>query len=189
MGTYESCRVCREGLNEVCSACWSERIWEIEHTLAIAGPKPFHKAPTPSCAIVLRAQSMNPLYIPWGADWSRDLMTCNPILISHQVMGRGEKMANVGRDGNSPHCDACRSSCQDDGSEVQLRRVGACWCESSLCKFICSEIPIFERKHENGKVTTTSRNMKGDTYAALPGPSLARVAPVPRKILLKPPSL
>lgn len=29
-------------------------------TLAIAGPNPFHNARTPSCAIVLRAQSNNP---------------------------------------------------------------------------------------------------------------------------------
>lgn len=45
-------------------------------TRAIAGPRPLHRARTPSCAIVFRAQSMNPEYVPVGADWIRDLRTC-----------------------------------------------------------------------------------------------------------------
>ena len=43
--------------------------------LAIAGPKPFHNAPTPSAAIVLRAQSKIPEYVPAGAVCIRDLST------------------------------------------------------------------------------------------------------------------
>lgn len=45
-------------------------------TLAMAGPRPFHNAPTPSTAIVFRTQSAKPEYVPVGADWIRDLMTC-----------------------------------------------------------------------------------------------------------------
>jgi hypothetical protein len=41
----------------------------------MAGPNPFHKAPTPSAAMVFRAQSRKPEYIPVGADCSLDLMT------------------------------------------------------------------------------------------------------------------
>jgi hypothetical protein len=40
----------------------------------MAGPKPFQSAVTPSFAISLLAQSMKPLYVPCGADWSRDLI-------------------------------------------------------------------------------------------------------------------
>lgn len=69
---------------------------EREHTLAIAGPKPFHKALTPSCAIVLRTQSMNPEYVPWGADWSRDLITCTPNLVSLEAEGDEAKVRTSG---------------------------------------------------------------------------------------------
>lgn len=55
---------------------WSVRNARIIHTLAIAGPKPFHNAPTPSAAIVFLTQSTNPEYVPEGADCKRDLMTC-----------------------------------------------------------------------------------------------------------------
>lgn len=43
-------------------------------TLAIAGPKPFHSAATPSAAMVLRMQSKKPEYVPVGAVCMRDLM-------------------------------------------------------------------------------------------------------------------
>jgi hypothetical protein len=46
-------------------------------TLAIAGPKPFHKAPKPSAAIVFRAQSSRPEYVPVGALCKRDFRTLN----------------------------------------------------------------------------------------------------------------
>ena len=42
----------------------------------MAGPNPFHKAVTPSAAMSFRAQSRIPVYVPCGADWSRDLMVC-----------------------------------------------------------------------------------------------------------------
>jgi hypothetical protein len=41
----------------------------------MAGPKPFQSARTPSLAIVLRAQSSKPEYVPVGADWILDLRT------------------------------------------------------------------------------------------------------------------
>ena len=44
-------------------------------TLAMAGPSPFHSAPTPSAAIVFRTQSAKPEYVPVGADCILDLMT------------------------------------------------------------------------------------------------------------------
>lgn len=44
-------------------------------TRAMAGPNPFHNAVTPSTAIVFRAQSRNPEYVPVGADCIRDLST------------------------------------------------------------------------------------------------------------------
>lgn len=46
-----------------------------ERTLAIAGTKPLKSAPAPSALTVLMAQSKNPLYMPSGAPWRRDLMT------------------------------------------------------------------------------------------------------------------
>ena len=45
-------------------------------TRAMAGPKPFQSAAAPSAAMVLRAQSMKPEYVPEGADCILDLMTC-----------------------------------------------------------------------------------------------------------------
>lgn len=45
------------------------------NALLMAGPNPFHKAPTPSAAIVFRAQSMNPAYVPSGALCSLDFKT------------------------------------------------------------------------------------------------------------------
>ena len=44
------------------------------NALAIAGPKPFHNAVTPSAAMSFRVQSMKPEYVPCGADCSRDLI-------------------------------------------------------------------------------------------------------------------
>lgn len=45
-------------------------------TRAMAGPKPFQSAAAPSAAMVLRAQSMKPEYVPEGADCILDLITC-----------------------------------------------------------------------------------------------------------------
>jgi hypothetical protein len=44
-------------------------------TRAIAGPKPFHSAPTPSAAMVFRAQSKKLEYVPVGADCNLDFKT------------------------------------------------------------------------------------------------------------------
>ena len=44
-------------------------------TRAMAGPNPFHSAFTPSVAIVFRAQSMIPEYVPVGADCNLDFRT------------------------------------------------------------------------------------------------------------------
>jgi hypothetical protein len=52
-------------------------------TRSMAGPKPFQSAPTPSAAMVLRAQSAKPLYVPVGADCRRDLSTSGGIAIAH----------------------------------------------------------------------------------------------------------
>jgi hypothetical protein len=41
----------------------------------MAGPNPFHSAFTPSTAMVFRAQSMIPEYVPVGADCNLDLRT------------------------------------------------------------------------------------------------------------------
>lgn len=41
---------------------------------AIAGPKPFQRAVTPSAAMSFRAQSTKPVYVPDGALCSRDLI-------------------------------------------------------------------------------------------------------------------
>ena len=53
-------------------------------TLSMAGPKPFQRARTPSAAIVLRAQSRSPLYVPVGADWILDLSTYSKISAGKQ---------------------------------------------------------------------------------------------------------
>lgn len=50
---------------------------EVLRTRAIAGPNPFQSAPMPSAAIVFRAQSRNPVYVPEGADCNRDFRTCD----------------------------------------------------------------------------------------------------------------
>jgi hypothetical protein len=42
---------------------------------AMAGPNPFHSALTPSTAIVFRAQSTIPEYVPVGADCNLDFRT------------------------------------------------------------------------------------------------------------------
>jgi hypothetical protein len=52
---------------------------------AIAGPKPFQSAATPSAAIVFRAQSMKPEYVPVGADCSRLLSTSGGIAMAHMA--------------------------------------------------------------------------------------------------------
>jgi len=44
-------------------------------TRAMAGPNPFHRAFTPSTAIVFRAQSKIPAYVPVGADCNLDFRT------------------------------------------------------------------------------------------------------------------
>lgn len=54
-------------------------MWRWQLTLAgkaraMAGPKPFHSAVTPSAAISLRAQSTKPVYVPEGADCNLDLI-------------------------------------------------------------------------------------------------------------------
>lgn len=54
-------------------------------TRAIAGPKPFQSALTPSAAMVLRAQSMKPEYVPVGADCNRDLSTSGGMAIDHMA--------------------------------------------------------------------------------------------------------
>ena len=64
-------KACRDGGCEITSTIASG----IGRTRAIAGPRPFHNAATPSAAIVLRAQSRKPEYVPDGADWIRDLRT------------------------------------------------------------------------------------------------------------------
>lgn len=49
--------------------------YSLRRTRAIAGPNPFHSAFTPSVAIVFRAQSMIPEYVPVGADCNLDFKT------------------------------------------------------------------------------------------------------------------
>lgn len=63
--TYECGGVCRKCLGLRVRNCQRK---SKQRTLAIAGPNPFQRAATPSAAIVLRAQSRNPEYVPDGAD-------------------------------------------------------------------------------------------------------------------------
>ena len=81
LNTEEGSRIGRESLKRFMSvSCRVHQVQEAidaARTLAIAGPKPFHNAATPSCAIVLRAQSKIPLYVPVGADCIRDFSTYN----------------------------------------------------------------------------------------------------------------
>ena len=46
-------------------------------TLPIAGQNPFNSARAPSAAMVFRAQSIKPWYIPSGAVCILDLITCS----------------------------------------------------------------------------------------------------------------
>lgn len=95
-------------------------------TLAMAGPSPFHNAPTPSTAIVFRTQSAKPEYVPVGADWILDLMTCAKGMESQYGCSRspGRVYTYVRWDGDRPHCDTGHASSEDHRAEVEVGRAG-----------------------------------------------------------------
>jgi hypothetical protein len=76
----------------------------------MAGPKPFQSAVTPSFAISLLAQSTKPLYVPCGADWSRDLMVWKRRQRGFSAVELFEsaciQTTHVRRNGQSPHRNA-----------------------------------------------------------------------------------
>jgi hypothetical protein len=71
--TYECRRICRECLTPLCQQ--TRMPVSLGLTRAMAGPNPLHSAFTPSAAIVFRAQSMIPEYVPVGADCNLDFRT------------------------------------------------------------------------------------------------------------------
>jgi hypothetical protein len=93
--------------------------------LAMAAENPFQSAPTPSALIVFRTQSANPLYVPFGADCSRDLMTCGSEgldqyrsrfhLALHKV--RRRRPTHIGRNGDTPHGHTSKRSCGHDSGQ------------------------------------------------------------------------
>lgn len=87
-------------------------------TRAMAGPRPLQRAATPSAAMVLRAQSRNPEYVPVGADWILDFSTCT--LCQTYAKHRQDSCTNIGRDSNRPHCDTGRTTRNDDRAEVEV---------------------------------------------------------------------
>jgi hypothetical protein len=67
-------------------------------TRAMAGPNPFHSAFTPSVAIVLRAQSMIPEYVPVGADCNLDFRTYEQM--STRILARELGGTDIGGNSN-----------------------------------------------------------------------------------------
>lgn len=77
-GAYEGSGVCGKGLEVVKDIITRREIGQ-KRTRAIAGPKPFHNARTPSLATVFWRQSSIPEYVPVGAAWILDLITYSGI--------------------------------------------------------------------------------------------------------------
>jgi hypothetical protein len=107
------------------------------HTRVIAGPKPFHRAATPSCAIVFRTQSKKPLYVPVGAAWILDFTTLNVV---SRVQPAIVMRAYIWWDRQRPHRNTRRPASEDDRTEVELGGRGACWSECLLRNFVCREV-------------------------------------------------
>jgi hypothetical protein len=119
------------------------------HTLAIAGPKPFHNALTPSWAIVFRVQSTNPLYVPEGADCKRDLITCKAKRARSPdrqapCVCHCHRVTYIRWDRNAPHGNSCNTTSQDNCAEVELGRVSTCGCKFFLRNFVRHEVSRFQ---------------------------------------------
>ena len=94
----------------------------------------------------------------------------------------------IGRNGNTPHGYTSTGSGGHDGGKGQIGRSG--WRESLLQYLVGHKVARKSQpKRESINILADSIRRSMTTHAALPGPSLAKVAPVPRKILLNPPSL
>lgn len=122
------------------------------HTRAIAGPKPRHNAATPSCAIVFRAQSMSPEYVPVGADCNLDFNTCARTTREIRSTPWSTAHTHVGGYGERPHRHAGGAAREYDGAEVQVsgRRTGGR--QGLLRHFVCREIAA-QQMHDESRDT------------------------------------
>ena len=140
MSTYESRGISRECLRMHPSGSPLLKPSRSRPTRAIAGPSPLQSAATPSAAIVLRAQSMNPEYVPVGADCILDLMTCEKTSYISSAIGQFTS-SHIWRNSDGPHRDTSRATRHDNRTKVELGWRLSCWSQHLLGDLICCKVP------------------------------------------------